>query len=183
MSKNSDHVKKWRKNTKDRIIQAMGGSCCICGYNKTHRSMALHHIDPTQKELSFGALRASPKNWDSIVCELRKCVLVCNNCHGEIHDNITQLPQPIPVFDEQFANYRDILRASKTINCPVCGEPMPSKNKTCSLICSGKLHRRFDWDSIDLAELLKTKSYLAIADELGVSDGAVHKRARKLGLK
>ena len=30
---------------------------------------------------------------------------------------------------------------------------------------------------------LKTKSYVQIADELGVSDASVHKRAKKLGLK
>jgi len=33
MSKKSEHVKNWRKNCKERIIQAMGGKCCVCGYD------------------------------------------------------------------------------------------------------------------------------------------------------
>jgi biotin operon repressor len=67
--------------------------------------------------------------------------------------------------------------------CPVCGKEMGHRSITCSVECSGIKQRKTDWDTIDLAELLKTKSYLAIADELGVSDAAVHKRAKKLGLK
>ncbi len=191
MSKNSDHVKRWRQNTKQRIIDSMGGSCCLCGYNKTQRALALHHIDPANKELSFGAIRATPKKWDSIVAELRKCILVCHNCHCEIHDMIVDIPDTAPRFDERYANYRDGLRevndgcGIKLVHtlCPVCNEPKPNNQITCSRKCAGKKHMRVDWDSIDLVSMLKTKSYLSIADELGVSDAAVHKRAKKLGLK
>lgn len=163
----------------------MGGGCCVCGYNRSQRALALHHINPDEKDIGLGAIRASPKRWELIVTELRKCVLVCHNCHSEIHDGLITIPFDAPRFDESYTDYKRVLKMSKVITtqCPVCGEDMPVGQKTCSLICSGKLHRRIDWDSIDLAELLKTKSYLAIADELGVSDAAVHKRAKKLGLK
>jgi len=85
MSSRSEAVKKWRRNTKERIITAMGGKCACCGYNKCHDAMDLHHLNPNEKEFSFAAIRANPKNWDSIVQELRKCVLLCNRCHREIH--------------------------------------------------------------------------------------------------
>jgi len=32
MSNKSEYVKRWRKNTKKRIIESMGGECQICGY-------------------------------------------------------------------------------------------------------------------------------------------------------
>lgn len=185
MSKNSDHVKRWRENTKDRIIESMGGGCCVCGYNITHRSLTLHHINPMDKEISLGSIRATPRKWDIIVSELRKCVMVCANCHGEIHAGITTIPIHAPKFNEYYADYKHILKLSKIkiTQCPVCDKDMPLGQKTCSLICSGKQHRRVDWDNIDLAEMLKVKSYISIAEDLGISDAAVHKRAKKLGLK
>lgn len=194
MGKNAEHVKQWRTKTKERIIQSMGGCCVLCGYNKIQQALALHHLNPSEKEFSFGAIRAEPKKWITIVNELRKCVLVCHNCHTEVHAGVSVIPDNVRCFDESYIEYKAVLQktipiydAPKTTVqdklCPVCGLVMPNSNRTCSRQCSGKLHRRFDWDSIDLAELLKTKSYLAIADDLGVSDAAVHKRAKKLGLK
>jgi hypothetical protein len=62
MSKNSDHVKRWRENTKDRIIESMGGGCCVCGYNITHRSLALHHINPMDKKYHWVQLEQLLEN-------------------------------------------------------------------------------------------------------------------------
>lgn len=183
MSMNSERVKQWRKNTKDRIINAMGNGCCICGYNKSHRSLTLHHIDPSKKELTFAALRATPTSWNVIVTELRKCVLVCSNCHGEIHDNITEIPADAARFNENYATYKDVLIVSKTKKCPVCDADMSPDHKTCSRRCAATQTGKVNWNEINLAELLHNKSYLAIANELGISDAAVHKRAKKLGLK
>ena len=106
MSKNSDAVKRWRKNTKRRIIESMGGKCQICGYDNCDSALALHHIDPNEKEISFGAIRANPKNWLSIVEELRKCILLCHNCHSEIHANVTKLPEQYTIFDENYIEYK-----------------------------------------------------------------------------
>jgi 5-methylcytosine-specific restriction endonuclease McrA len=54
MSYSSEKVKKWRKNTKDRMVAAMGGCCQICGYSKSTNALEFHHIDPTVKEKGFG---------------------------------------------------------------------------------------------------------------------------------
>lgn len=51
MSIKSEYVKKWRKTAKLRIIEAMGGECCICGYKKCPEALALHHLDPSKKIL------------------------------------------------------------------------------------------------------------------------------------
>ena len=76
MSKKSESIKRWRKNTKDRIITAMGSSCVCCGYKKCTAALELHHLDKLEKELSFGNIRASIRSWIKIVEELRKCVLI-----------------------------------------------------------------------------------------------------------
>ena len=92
MSSSSEAVKRWRLNTKDRMVQAMGGKCQCCGYNKTNKALAFHHIDPDKKDMGFGDTRANPKSWQKIIIELKKCILVCHNCHSEIHDGIENYP-------------------------------------------------------------------------------------------
>jgi len=108
MSKQSEKVKTWRKNSKSRIIDSMGGKCCICSYCKCNNALSLHHLDPSIKEFGFGAIRANCKNWESIVNELRKCILLCNNCHSEVHAGISIIPIDAPKFNEDFADYKSI---------------------------------------------------------------------------
>lgn len=108
MSIQSERVKAWRKHSKERIIEAMGGKCCICGYNKCSSALALHHLDPSQKDISFGAIRANPISWLKIVEELRKCVLVCHNCHSEVHKDMATVPADAPKFNEDFVDYKKV---------------------------------------------------------------------------
>lgn len=51
MSINSDRVKQWRKNIKINSVNALGGKCVICGYNKCNRSLDFHHINPEKKRI------------------------------------------------------------------------------------------------------------------------------------
>ena len=181
MSYNSEKVKRWRTNLKSKIVEGMGGKCCICGYDKCHSALALHHLDPSKKDFQLSKVRASPKKWSAIVNEIKKCILVCHNCHSEIHEGITKIPKSIPKFKE--ISYDDLKNNDSFDNCPVCGNKKPKHYKTCSRKCSAKLQFKVDWDSVNLKKELKTKSYEQIAKELGCSGGAVHKRAKKLGLK
>jgi len=182
MSKRSQAVKDWRKRSKERIIEAMGGKCVICDYNKCNSSLALHHLEPSKKEFSFGTIRANPKAWKKIVEELRKCILVCNNCHGEIHEGITKISENVTRFNEEFSEYRQ-LRKEMTHPCIGCGEDALYHNKYCSLVCSGKHHGKINWNSINLENEIKNRSMCSIAEQLGCSDNAVRKRLIKLGLK
>ncbi len=126
---------------------------------------------------------ASPKAWSKIVEELRKCVLLCSNCHKEIHNGITQVPSVFDSFDEEFAEYKDVNRNDKKPTCVVCGSPASKYNKTCSTKCAATLSRTVDWDSIDLENLLSVyKTYAGVARVLNISDAAVRKRTLKLGI-
>lgn len=184
MSKNSNGVKKWRKDSKERIVKAMGGGCCICGYNKCHAALALHHLDPTQKDFGLGGIRASIVGWDKIVSELRKCVLLCNNCHSEFHAGEAVIPIDAPRFNEEFADYKENNRVAKMEPCPICNKLKEKINITCSPECSAKRKRRIDWDSIDLPALFKEhKTATKLVEILGVSDVSIGKRLKKLGLK
>lgn len=80
------------QKTKLKAIEYKGGKCQICRYNKSIRALTFHHINPEEK--SFG-ISGGTKSFEKLKPELDKCILVCQNCHAEIHDGITQVPEEI----------------------------------------------------------------------------------------
>lgn len=76
------------QKTKLKAIEYKGGKCQICGYNKCVRSLQFHHLDPNEKD--FG-ISGGTKSFEKLKPELDKCILVCANCHGEIHDGLIDL--------------------------------------------------------------------------------------------
>lgn len=184
MSRQSEAVKKWRKEMKCRTVLAMGGSCVICGYRKCPESMDLHHLDPSQKDFTIGHVRANPKSWPKIVAELKKCVLLCRNCHGEIHAGVSVVSPDARRFDEKYSILPKKANPDSLLDtCPICLGPKPIIQRSCSTVCSARSKYVIAWDSLDLASMLKNRTYQSIADELGCSDAAVRKRAIKLGLR
>ena len=183
MSRN-DRVKKWRNKTKERIIAAFGGKCCCCGYSKCQNALELHHLNPSEKEFSLCSVRANPKKWSIIVQELRKCCLVCSNCHREVHAGVKSLPCDIPKFNEIFSNYKEIEKEQKFNNCPVCGGRKAISLITCSLKCAAQRRNKYDWAKHDiyLLHCVKKLNNCQIAEIIGCSDAAVIKGRKKMGI-
>ena len=98
-------VSKWMRTTKARMVAAFGGECCICGYDRSTRALCFHHLDPADKKFSIAEARACARSWKKIVAELRKCVLICQNCHMELEDGLVRIPLCAVRFDECFATY------------------------------------------------------------------------------
>lgn len=80
-----DRIKNLREKRKNLIVITLGGKCQLCGYTKLNRNLAFHHLG--NKELHLDS-RAFQRSWSKIIPEVLKCVLVCHNCHGEIHAGI-----------------------------------------------------------------------------------------------
>ena len=96
----TEAVKEWRRNTKLKLVACMGSKCQICSYNRCMNALEFHHLNPNEKEFGLGAVRANPKNWVSIVSEMQKCILLCSNCHKEIHAGLINIPENFQTFDE-----------------------------------------------------------------------------------
>lgn len=173
-----DKVQKWRKNTKQRCVDALGGKCEVCGYNRCIEALDFHHLDPTKKEYGITNLIERPRSWsETIVPELRKCVLLCANCHREVHAGIMAIEEK-QYFNEDFLDYKPKKLFN---NCPICGEDKEIFYKTCSNKCAGKLRGKVDWSKIDLPLMLeKFKNPEQIGKHLGVSGAAVRKQIKKL---
>ena len=71
---------------KERAVYLLGSKCSICSYDKCIDALEFHHEDPKEKEfkLSLG----NTISWDDYKREAMKCILVCSNCHKEIHNEI-----------------------------------------------------------------------------------------------
>lgn len=90
----SEYLKKAvanrRRKLRAKAIEYGGGKCHICGYDTCTRALSFHHKDPSQKDFGLSA-RGLTRSWDKIKVELDKCILLCANCHMEVHEGITKL--------------------------------------------------------------------------------------------
>lgn len=83
-------TQKRRDNVKEMAIEYKGGKCSICGYNKCIGALEFHHLDPNKKDFGISS-KGYTRSWDTVKAELDKCILVCANCHREIHSGIVKI--------------------------------------------------------------------------------------------
>ena len=74
---------KRSRESKEKAVAYMGGKCVRCGYDRCVAGLDFHHTNPLEKDAQWGQIRH--RNWEAIKYELDKCILVCKNCHAEIH--------------------------------------------------------------------------------------------------
>ena len=83
-------VAKRRKKIRLRAIEESGGKCIKCGYNKYPEVLEFHHRNPTEKDFSISK-KGHYRSWKRISEEIKKCDLLCANCHRELHAEIDKL--------------------------------------------------------------------------------------------
>lgn len=71
---------------KQKALKYKGGKCTICGYYRCARALVFHHINPLKKDFTIS--HDTSRNWEKVRSELDKCVLLCHNCHAEVHDGL-----------------------------------------------------------------------------------------------
>lgn len=93
-----------RRRTKDRAVGLMGGSCFGCGREGPPVIFDFHHRDPGEKEFGIGQ-DGIPRRWESVVAELAKCVMLCANCHREVHAGVRGIDEGLLGLAEAPAPY------------------------------------------------------------------------------
>ena len=83
-------VAKRRRRLKVMAVELKGNKCQICGYNKYIGALDFHHIDESTKSFNL-SVRGLTRSWEKTKKELKKCILVCANCHREIHAGLVKL--------------------------------------------------------------------------------------------
>jgi len=83
-------VTKRRRKLKHLAIQYKGGKCMFCGYSRCSGALDFHHINESDKEFGL-SVRGLTRSWIKIKNEIEKCILVCANCHREIHAGLLKM--------------------------------------------------------------------------------------------
>lgn len=67
------------------FTKLLGGKCEECGYDKNLASLVFHHINASEKGFSVDARKMSNTKMTTLLEEVKKCKLLCHNCHNELH--------------------------------------------------------------------------------------------------
>ena len=174
MSTQSENVCSFVRRRKSNLAQVLGGKCILCGFDKFQEALEFHHVNPEEKD--FTLTSSNMKNLADQLVELRKCVLVCANCHRGIHANYYTVPENWQsYFNEELAsNLLEELKG-KHYYCKNCGKEISRRACYC-MECAHVLQQRTDRPSREeLKSLIRKNSFSAIGKMFGVSDNAIRK--------
>lgn len=74
-----------RKERAKKLLEYKGGKCQRCGYNKCSAALDYHHVDQSKKKFTIAS--SLTRSMSDLIKEVDKCILICSNCHREIHAN------------------------------------------------------------------------------------------------
>ncbi len=127
-----------------------------------------------------------------MVAEVRKCILVCANCHREIHaglleqDDLSQKQVFNEDIVEKYTTEVEQARASTRIKKGEIRRRIKDEQQEWIKLHShtSSTPRKVDWSKHDVYQLLEEhKSYEAVGRLLGVTGAAVKRRLKHLESK
>ena len=75
-----------RRKQKYQFLYNQKKFCVKCNYNKNYSALCFHLVDPAKKEMSVPKLAWSDTSYEKIQEEINKCIVLCLNCHAELHN-------------------------------------------------------------------------------------------------
>jgi len=183
MKTNSQKVSDFRRNRKKLLVAYCGNKCQLCGYNKSLRALNFHHINESQKSYGIAA-KGTCHNIDRDIEEVHKTILVCANCHAEIHDGLYTKEE---LFEKQFFDKEVIVqykkeKESSDNKCQNCGKNISKNAKLCE-DCSHLQRRIVERPSREeLKQMIREKCFTDIGRKYNVSDNAVRKWCKSYNL-
>ena len=103
----SEQVVEHRRRLKELLVAEAGGACALCGYDRHLGALQFHHLDPRSKRLHISQDGVT-LSLETIRREVRKCVLLCSNCHAEVEGGIASVPDTVSAGTGLFDKYLSI---------------------------------------------------------------------------
>lgn len=150
-----------RKRKKLKAVEYMGEKCIVCNYDKCIAALHFHHIEPLEKEFAFSSNMTKP--FEVLQIELNKCIIVCSNCHGEIHAGLIDIDEYVLLQNNIRQTY------------------IPEIKPQVSYAPVVKISKRPDKEVLE--KLVWEMSCVKIGEMFGVSDNAVNKWCKYYGIK
>lgn len=166
----------FRKNRKQLLVKYCGGKCQLCGYHKTMRALCFHHINEQDKEYGI-ASNGTCHNIDKDITQVKKTILLCANCHAEVHEGFYSVEELInkQFFDESVIDEYKQSKEKKSNYCKNCGIKISNGANYC-MKCSQENQRVTERpDRKTLKSLIRTMPFTQIAKKYGVTDNAIRK--------
>ena len=185
MSSNSQNVVTFVKRRKSNLIKVFGGKCCLCGFNAYQEALEFHHVDPEEKEFGITTDTAT-RSLEKQLQELKKCILVCANCHRGIHAGYLQVPKNWKnYYNEEIANQLiedkwNVQHNLKTY-CKKCGKLITKGASYCES-CYRKLQKEGRPNRELLKDRIRKFPFTKIGEEYGVTDNAIRKWCKAYNL-
>jgi hypothetical protein len=104
------------------LIKLKGGKCEKCGYDKNISALEFHHLDPNAKKFNLDSRNLSNTTRDKILEELDKCILVCANCHRELHNPKFDNENIDNLLAEMESKHVSVFSKKKKHLCKHCGK-------------------------------------------------------------
>jgi hypothetical protein len=114
-TKKSETRKKLRLLNKIKSVEYLGGKCSVCGHTNIN-SLDFHHIKDKKHQIS--RMLSCYSNFTTIQKELDKCILVCRNCHQEIHSKEKTKNN---IGNRHSRKYKKLLCDIHGGKCSICG--------------------------------------------------------------
>lgn len=78
-------MKKFNNNLNNTLKEfKVKSGCCICNFNTTYSALHFHHINAKAKKDMISKI-IDYGDYYEILVELKKCVILCANCHAMYH--------------------------------------------------------------------------------------------------
>lgn len=90
----SSYMKEQYQRKKETVNKIKENQCCAkCGDSRGY-VLDFHHVDPSIKENTIARMTSNNYRLDKTLDEIKKCIVLCANCHREFHylenqDNMT----------------------------------------------------------------------------------------------
>lgn len=85
-SKRRKYKAEYHRSRKKKLVAIRGNKCEFCGYKYNGKNAAVFHFHHLRGKKSFNiGNQLVNYAWKEILRELRKCVMLCANCHEMQH--------------------------------------------------------------------------------------------------